>query len=50
MNIKYNRNIKANYLEERDGDIKESICDNSKIKKLLNITEFKRFEKEVIKL
>ena len=50
MNMKYNRNIKANYLEERDGDIKESICDNSKIKKLLNITEFKRFEKEVIKL
>jgi UDP-glucose 4-epimerase len=37
MNIKYNKNIQANYLDGRDGDIEESICDNSKIKKILKL-------------
>lgn len=32
LNHKYSKNIKANYLEVRNGDIKESICDNKKIK------------------
>ena len=43
INKKYNRSLKAIYLDERDGDIKKSICDNSKIKKILNIVEFKEF-------
>ncbi len=39
---KYNKNMNANYLPERAGDIKESICDNSKIKNLLKICKFKK--------
>ena len=50
MNIKYNKNIQANYLDGRDGDIKESICDNSKIKKILKLEKFKKFEEEIINL
>ena len=50
MNTKYNKEYKANYLDSRDGDIKESICDNSKIKDILEIQEFKKFEEEIIKL
>ena len=50
MNVKYDRNIKANYLDGRDGDIKESICDNSKIKKILKLDKFKKFEKEILSL
>lgn len=50
MNIKYNKDFKANYLDGRDGDIKESICDNSKIKSILNIAEFKKFKNEIIEL
>ena len=40
MNKKYNKNFKANYLESRDGDIRESICNNSKIRNILNINKF----------
>jgi UDP-glucose 4-epimerase len=43
MNIKYNKNVNANYLHDRSGDIKESICDNHKIKDKLNIKEFSLF-------
>ena len=50
MNIKYNKNIQANYLDGRNGDIKESICDNSKIKEILKVEKFKSFEKEIISL
>jgi UDP-glucose 4-epimerase len=50
MNKKYKKDYKANYLEARDGDIKESICDNSKIKSMLEIEVFKKFEEEIIKL
>ena len=50
MNNKYNKNLKANYLEARSGDIKESICDNSKIKSLLKMKEFKKFNEEIVLL
>ena len=50
MNKKYNKKFKANYLASRNGDIKESICDNSKIKNLLGIKRFNKFEEEIIKL
>ena len=43
MNTKYSKNIKANYLHDRSGDIKESVCDNYKIKDKLNIKEFNLF-------
>ena len=50
MNTKYNKEYKANYLDSRDGDIKESICDNNKIKDILKIKKFKTFEEEIIRL
>ena len=50
LNYKYSKNIKANYLESRNGDIKESICDNKKIKKYLEINEFMEFNQGIIKI
>lgn len=47
---KYNNEFSPNYKEERIGDILESICDNSKIKSILKIDKFKKFEEEIIKL
>ena len=44
LNKKYNRLIVPKYLPKRSGDIKESVCNNSKIKELLNIHEFTNFE------
>ncbi|WP_321312878.1 NAD-dependent epimerase/dehydratase family protein [Halarcobacter sp.] len=37
MNKKYNKNFKANYLKTKNGDIKKSICDNSKLMSTFNI-------------
>ena len=48
MNKKYYKNNKANYLEVRDGDIKKSICINTKIKNTLKIDKFVKFEDGVI--
>lgn len=50
MNTKYNTKFKANYLDGRDGDIRESICNNSKIKKILKLKKFKFFKEEIITL
>lgn len=50
MNDKYAKNIKANYLDNRDGDIKESICDTSKITQILNINNFIKFEDGVVNI
>ncbi|RLA79846.1 MAG: UDP-glucose 4-epimerase [Epsilonproteobacteria bacterium] len=50
MNKKYDKNFMANYLDGRDGDIKESICDNSKIVDILGISKFRKFEEEIIEL
>lgn len=47
MNKKYNKNFKANYFDARDGDIKESICDNSKLKELLGLDDFINFNKGI---
>lgn len=50
MNKKYNKCVNPNYLDAREGDIKESICDNTKIKKILKIENFKKFDCEIIEL
>jgi len=50
MNKKYAKNYKANYLDGRDGDILESVCDNSKLKKVLKIEQMKKFEEGILKL
>lgn len=50
LNKKYNKNIQAKYLNQRDGDIKESVCKNYKLRKVLNIDSFVKFEEGVISL
>lgn len=50
LNDKYSKSIKPNYFQARNGDIKESICDNSKIKKYLEINEFIQFNQGIKKL
>ena len=50
LNHKYSKNIKVNYLQPRNGDIKESICDNSKIKNFLKFETFVKFEEGILKL
>jgi UDP-glucose 4-epimerase len=50
LNDKYSKSIKANYLEARNGDIKESICDNKKIKQFLEFESFVRFKEGILKL
>jgi len=50
MNKKYHKKYKAYYMDARVGDILESICDNSKIKNLLNINEFRKFEEGILLL
>ena len=50
LNKKYSKNIKVNYLPFRQGDIKESICDNSKIKQFLELEKFVKFEEGILKL
>ena len=50
LNHKYSKSIKANYLQPRNGDIKESICDNKKIKQFLDFESFISFEDGILKL
>ena len=50
LNIKYSKNIEPKYLKGRSGDIKESICENSKIKKYLGLNEFTNFDDGILKL
>lgn len=50
MNKKHHKSFKAKYKPARDGDIVESICDNSKIKKVLDIENFKEFKEEIFDL
>ena len=50
LNHKYSKNINANYLQSRNGDIKESICDNKKIKQFLGLEVFIEFEEGILKL
>lgn len=50
LNHKYSKNIKANYFQARNGDIKESICDNKKIQKYLGINEFIEFNQGITKI
>jgi nucleoside-diphosphate-sugar epimerase len=47
---KYAKKYSARYLDERDGDILESVCDNSKLKKILKIEQMKKFEEGILKL
>jgi len=48
LKIKFNKFYDANYLKAKEGDILESICDNSKIKDVLGLKEFKKFEHEIL--
>lgn len=50
LNIKYDKNIEAKYLSQRDGDIKESVCKNDKLKRVLDIDNFVKFEEGVLYL
>ena len=50
LNDKYSKSIKPNYLEARNGDIKESICDNRKIEQFLGVENFTKFEEGILKL
>ncbi|RXK00092.1 UDP-glucose 4-epimerase [Arcobacter sp. CECT 8986] len=50
LNEKYNKKIKVKYFNSRDGDIKESVCENYKIKRVLNIATFIKFENGVMYL
>lgn len=50
LNKKYNMAMIANYLPSRQGDIKESLCDNDKLKKILQIKKFRKFEEGILKL
>ena len=45
---KYHTDFLVQYLPSRDGDILESICDNNKIKKNLDIIEFKAFKDGIL--
>lgn len=50
LNKKYYKNIEAKYLSQRDGDIKESVCKNDKLKRILDIDNFVKFEEGVLYL
>lgn len=50
LNIKYKKNIKPNYKIQRDGDIKESICKNTKLNKILEKNVFTDFNKGIYSL
>ena len=50
LNKKYDKSFKQNYLDVRVADIKESVCDNSKIKKVLRLENFTKFKDGILKL
>lgn len=50
LNSKYSKNFKPSYLMQRNGDIKESLCDNTKIKKTISIKKFVSFKEGILKL
>ena len=50
LNIQYSKSMIPKYLESRKGDIKESICDNTKIKQFLGFESFISFEEGILKL
>lgn len=47
---KFSTNPKVIYETERKGDIKESICDNTKLKKVLKLDDFVGFDEGINKL
>lgn len=50
LNNKYNQSLKPIFLKPRSGDIKESLCDNKKIKDVLGIENFVKFREGILKL
>lgn len=50
MNKKYNKEFKPKYLSLRDGDILESVCNNTKLKEVLKVEKLKKFEEGILKL
>ena len=47
---KYNKNIEPNFVKARNGDIRESLCNNQKIKDVLGFTDFTKFQNGILKL
>ncbi len=47
---KYKIDISPKFCEARNGDIRESVCRNSKIEEILGISEFTKFEDGIAKL
>jgi len=50
MNKKYKKSFRANHKEARVGDILESVSDNKKVKKVLDIDSFSEFSVEILKI
>ena len=47
---KYKRDLQPNFLPPRDGDIRESVCRNSKIVDVLNFKDFTKFQDGIMKI
>jgi UDP-glucose 4-epimerase len=50
MNKKYKKSFRAKYKEARVGDILESVSNNKKVKKVLDIESFSEFSVEILKI
>lgn len=50
MNKKHNKHLQAKYLKSRAGDIRESICDNTKLLEFLNLKDMTKFEEGIMKI
>lgn len=50
LNLKYKKRFLPNYLPMMPGDIKASVCDNTKIRDVLKIDNFIFFEEGIMKL
>ncbi|WP_152056186.1 NAD-dependent epimerase/dehydratase family protein [Aliarcobacter butzleri] len=50
LNKKYDKSMIANYLPSRKGDIKESLCNNFKLKSKIKIEKLISFEEGILKI
>ena len=50
MNKKYSKNFEPIYKEARNGDIKASICDNSKVVDMFDLKKFEKFDEMVLEI
>jgi len=47
---KHGKNLSPNYLPPREGDIRESVCDSSKVKKVFGFSQWIEFEEGISRL